>query len=333
MKLKKSQIFTILACGLAAILLTLVLAVGLRSDHFGFGRGGEELPRTQANAQTLDPQEEGVESLEIKWLDGPVTVGQSPDGQIHITERCAKELDEDRQMAVTVKSGKLTVCWDGQWFRRWFNVNLGWLGGWMEKELEVLLPAGLAGDLGELRVENTSGTLLVTDCTAGQVEVSTVSGRLTLQNCRGEEKVDLSSISGDVILEDGADIPALSVSTVSGGVKVQGVASGELTVSTVSGDCRYQGAAEELHMDTVSGRIEAALSNCPQEAAMDSVSGGLWLELPESAGFVVDYSSVSGDFETDFPIEKSGGGRASCGTGSAAIAMHTTSGSMEIHRG
>ena len=40
-KLKKTQIFTIVTCGLAAVLLTMVLAVGLNTDHFGFGPNGK----------------------------------------------------------------------------------------------------------------------------------------------------------------------------------------------------------------------------------------------------------------------------------------------------
>lgn len=332
-KLKKSQIFTIVTCGLAAVLLTMVLAAGLNADSFGFGPHREPPPREEESSQALDPQEENIDSLEIKWLDGPVTVGLSPDGLIHITERSAKQLDEAHQMDVSVKSGRLSVRWDGQWFRRWFNVNLGWLGGWMDKELEVLLPAGLAGDLEELQVENTSDTLQIADCHAQRAAVSTVSGRLSLQNCTGEERLNLSSVSGDVVLEGGSGGEAVHISTVSGSVEAQAVACREeLNISTVSGGCRYQGTARVLHMDTVSGDMEAALGNCPDEAALDSVSGGLRLELPEGAGFVADYSSVSGAFDTDFPVEKSGDGKARCGSGGGAIRMSTTSGNMGIYR-
>ncbi len=322
-----------MTCGLAAVLLTMVLAVGMNTDHFGFGPKGEPAPRTIENTHTLDPQEENIDSLEVSWLDGPVTVGLSPDGLIHITERSAKQLDEGRQMDVNVKSGTLAVRWDSQWFRRWFNVNLGWLGGWMDKELEVLLPPELASGLAELRVENTSDTLEISDCHAHRAEVSTVSGRVRLQNCTGEEGLNLSTVSGDVSLEGGSGGAAVHISTVSGGVEAQNVTcQEELNISTVSGNCQYQGTAGVLHMDTVSGEMEAALNNCPEEADLDSVSGGLRLELPEGAGFVASYSSLSGSFDTDFPVEKSDG-KARCGTGGGAIAMSTTSGDMGIYRG
>lgn len=332
-KLKKTQIFTIVTCGLAAVLLTMVLAVGMNTDHFGFGPKGEPAPRTIENTHTLDPQEENIDSLEVSWLDGPVTVGLSPDGLIHITERSAKQLDEGQQMDVNVKSGTLAVRWDGQWFRRWFNVNLGWLGGWMDKELEVLLPPELASGLAKLRVENTSDTLRITDCAAEALEASTVSGELILTACAGEEALNLSSVSGNVFLEGTAGGAGLHISTVSGGVEAQNVTcQEELNISTVSGNCQYQGTAGVLHMDTVSGEMEAALNNCPEEADLDSVSGGLRLELPEGAGFVASYSSLSGSFDTDFPVEKSDG-KARCGTGGGAIAMSTTSGDMGIYRG
>lgn len=333
-KLKKSQIFTIVTCGLAAVLLTMVLAAGLCADSFGFGPRGEPARRGVESSQALDPQEEDIDSLEVKWLDGPVTVGLSPDGLIHITERSAKQLDEAHQMDVSVKSGRLAVRWDGQWFRRWFNVNLGWLGGRLDKELEVLLPAGLAGDLEELLVENTSDALRIADCHAQKTEVSTVSGSVTLQNCTGEEGLNLSTVSGEVVLEGGSGGEAVRISTVSGGVEARAVTCREeLNISTVSGGCRYQGTARVLHLDTVSGEMEAVLGSCPDQAALDSVSGGLRLELPEGAGFVASYSSISGAFDTDFPVERSGDGKARCGNGGGTIHMSTTSGNMGIYRG
>ncbi|WP_322170445.1 DUF4097 family beta strand repeat-containing protein [Acutalibacter caecimuris] len=330
-KLKKSQIFLIITCGAAALFFTLVLMAGLSADNFGFGESGKERVRNNVNTRDIDPVEAEVNAVEISWLTGPVSVGVSPDSKIHVTERSAKKLDEGQRMDVSVKSGKLTVRWDNQWFRRWFNVNLGGWFGLLDKELEVLLPPDLAKNLVVLQVENTSDDLTVDGCSAEEVTASTVSGYLILTDCTAVDYMGVNSVSGDVILEDIAGGEELNINTVSGGVAVTGGATQELQVHTVSGDCQYKGTAEELCFDTVSGNMAATLGNCPENADMNSVSGGLLLYLPAGSGFTVDHSSVSGEFRSDFSMETVGG-KSRCGSGEAEIKMNTTSGEMAVDR-
>ncbi len=330
MKLKKSQIFMIITFGAAALLLTMVLAAGLSSDRFGFGEK-ETGPRTHANTHDVDPVEAEVTALEIKWLDGPVTVGASPDGMIHITERSHRQLKEDQQMEVTVKSGALSVRWDSQWFRRW--VNIGWFG-MLDKELEVLLPPALAQELTSLKVENTSDSLTVAGCHASELAFSNVSGVIQVSGCAAEEQLSASTVSGDIILTGTTCDEAMQLNTTSGSVSVEDGFSQELSISTVSGGCRYHGSASALFLHTVSGGMQAELNNSPDEAGMEAVSGSLRLALPEETGFTAEFSSVSGAFRTDFPVESASGksGKARCGTGAAVIRMSTTSGDMSIEK-
>ena len=86
---------------------------------------------------------------------------------------------------------------------------------------------------------------------------------------------------------------------------------------------------------TISGVVEAALAACPQQARMTSVSGGLTLALPEDAGFEAAFSSMSGEFRSDFPVSGDRGpsGRALYGDGRCKLEFATTSGSMVVARG
>lgn len=330
MKLKKSQIFLIITAGAAALLLTMVLVTGLSTDHFGFGQGNSG-PRTNTNAHLVDPVESEVTGLEVKWLDGPVTIGSSPDGMIHITERSSRQLKEDQKMEVSVKSGVLSVRWDGQWFRRWINIS--WFG-MLDKELEILLPSGLAQELTELKAESTSDALNVTGCHAKKMAFSNVSGAIRLTDCAASEGLSASTVSGDLAFTGTTCDEDMDLSTTSGSVAVEGGFSQELRVNTVSGECLYRGSARTLFLHTVSGDMQAELNNSPDEANLEAVSGALRLALPEESGFVAEYSSVSGEFTTDFAVERGSGksGRARYGTGASAIRMSTTSGDMTIQR-
>ena len=326
-RLKKSHIFVIVTFSAAAVLLTLVLIAGMNAPPYEPAGPGN---RSHENAKVLSPEEFPIDSLDISWLSGPVTVGVSTDGQIHVTERSSEKLDEGSRMKLEADSGTLKIRWDGQWFRRFFNVGFGWFGV-KDKELEVLLPGDTARALASAEVSNTSGALEVSGCRAEKLSVSTVSGELTLSACSAEELV-ADSVSGSITLADISASEAMTVNTVSGGMELTGVSAGKLSLDTVSGACSLLGDARDPGANTISGDVTARLSSQPETVDMDSVSGALRLELPAGSGFTVAHDSVSGGFKCAFPTEDLGGHRLRCGSGGADIQMNTTSGSMDIRQ-
>lgn len=327
-KLKKSHIFIIITFSIAAVLLTLVLIAGMHAGPFE--PDFDPAPRTNANSKTFDPEEYEIDSLDISWLAGPVTVGISSDGKVHVTERSSKALDESERMDVSVSGGVLTVRWDSQWFRRFFNLDLGWFGR-RDKELEVLLPRDTAKALTAVEASNTSDDMDISGCTAEAINISTVSGALNLSDCSAGG-LEASAVSGNVVLTAVSSDEAMTVSTVSGGMELTGISAGELRLDTVSGSCKLEGQAEGLSVSTISGDVAASLRTQPVDVDMDSVSGALKLGLPSSAGFTVEHDSVSGSFSCAFPTEDLGGHRLRCGSGGASIRMNTTSGSMDVRR-
>lgn len=328
--MKKRHIFTIVTCAIAAIFFTCVLVIGMAAGPAASVPSSAG-PRTHTNSKDLDLEEYDIDSLDINWLAGPVTVGLSPDGQVHITERSSKALDESERMKVEVSSGTLKIRWDDQWFRKFVNIDFGWFDK-KDKELEVLLPWNTALALVTLDVGNVSDKLSVSGCTAEEMSISTVSGSLVLTSCAAEN-LNASTVSGDVTMTDVSASEAMSVNTVSGGMELTGVTAGELTLDTVSGGCTLGGQARELKANTISGNVTASLRSVPEDVDMDAVSGALRLELPSSASFTVEHDSVSGSFKCEFSTEDLGGHRLRCGSGGAGIRMNTTSGSMDIRRG
>lgn len=327
-KLKKSHIFVIITFGIAAVLLTLVLIAGMHSDPFR--PDPDPAPRTKTNSKTFDLEEYFIDSLDIDWLTGPVTVGISPDGQVHVTERSSKALDESERMDVEIGAGTLTIRWDGQWFRKFFNMDLSWLGK-RDKELEVLLPRDVAQALVTVEVSNASDNMDISGCAAEDINISTISGTLNIRDCSAES-LEASSVSGSVVLTAVSSGEAMSVNTVSGGMELTAISAGELRLDTVSGSCKLDGQTEELSVSTISGDISASLRTQPLDVDMDSVSGTLNLGLPANAGFTVEHDSVSGSFSCAFPTEDLGGHRLRCGSGGASIRMNTTSGNMDVKR-
>lgn len=327
--MKKSQIFTIATCGIAAVVLTCILIIGMKND---WGALAESGPKTFVNEVKYDPEEAELTSVDLFWVDGEVKVGLSSDGQIHVIERSDRALKDDEKMEASVSSGKLKVSWDGQWFNKW--IHLGWFqyGG---KELEVQLPAETAAGLSELKVSTTSGDVEVAKCPAAAVSLSSTSGDLVLLDCPTTEEASASTVSGDIAFDDVTASDKVKITTTSGSISATNTNAAELEVDTTSGDCQYEGSANQrAKVNTISGEISLNLAACPGEASMSSVSGDLRLEMAQVQGFTMDYSAVSGEFYSDFPGtqrtgERSGSLKYNGGTG-AQLRMSTTSGDMHL---
>lgn len=328
--MKKKAVFTIVACSIAALLLTGVLAVGLYSDGFGlfflFDRETDspEIGKNQYD-YTWDPAESEVSGLDVEWSAGPVHLKVSNDKVIRITERCGKRLEEKDRLVLSSSGNVLEIRWSEKNFFL-FNFFQNY-----EKELEVEVPKEVAENLELLECSNVSGTLSASGFAAESMEFSSTSGNLELSDLKGEEG-ECSTTSGDITLEEASLSEKLDVNTTSGIMRFSNVQAEETDISTVSGDLEYNGTAKSFSASSVSAELEANLGNCPEEVDMEAVSGELILEIPENDGFEVDFSSISGNLSSDFPLSGDTGksGRALYSSGKAKFSFSTTSGNMRI---
>ena len=266
-------------------------------------------PQTSLLALAGDTEGDGVHSLVISWVDGQVELVPWEGSELRVTETANRPMREDEQMSQTLENGVLTVEWTRK-RRRIGPLNL-------RKRLVVEIPAGVA-----LR----------------RVEVNSVSAPVRLEGTAASGELTATTVSGKL---KGFDLaaPTLALSTVSGKLEAQGFAGDTVSLNTVSGKLEAHGSAPSLKAETVSGRIELGLEDLPQDLHANTVSGRIETTLllpPEDPrGFTVEYESLSGTFECDFPLIgelKKHHGKAVFGDGSARISLETTSGKIELHR-
>ena len=269
--------------------------------------GGE--PQTSLMALAGDAQGDGVHSLEINWVSGQVELVPWEGSELRITETANRPMSDDERMRQTLENGVLTVEWTRK-RRRIGPMNL-------RKRLVVEIPAGVP-----LR----------------RVEVNSVSAPVRLEGTAAALELTVSTVSGKLEAFDLA-APALKLTTVSGKLELQGFAGDTVSLNTVSGKLTAHGAARVLETETVSGKLVLSLEDLPENLRANSVSGKIdtTLVLPpeDPRGFTVSYESLSGLFESDFPLTgelKKHHGTGVYGDGSHRISMETTSGKMELHR-
>lgn len=129
----------------------------------------------------------------------------------------------------------------------------------------------------------------------------------------------------------------LTARTVNGGVEVKSV-GGEVQAHSVNGKIVVD-SAESLTAHTVNGGIEAKLAqtNWTGKRELQTVNGGIHLELMGSPDVMIHAETVNGGISSDFPITVSGrispkklNGKV--GNGGRDLTMQTTNGGIKIRK-
>ena len=213
-------------------------------------------------------------------------------------------------------------------------------------DLVVRLPSGTTLDLrvaaGSVSAQGTRSDMsldviaadVTLDGTRGNVVVETASGGIEARDTEGNLDIDTGSGSVELTRVRSND---LRVDTGSGSVHCDDVTADVIDIDTGSGAVDLGTAtARSVRVDVGSGSVDVALSRDAKDVYIDTGSGSVTLRVPESIGADVDFSTGSGDIDSDLPITIRGQGRGSLkgriGDGTARIRVSTGSGGIRIRR-
>lgn len=236
---------------------------------------------------------------------------------------------------------------DFRWSERVQQVRIQGISGDVRAELasgnRVEVVARRTGrDAGRIRVEAVESGDGVTICA-----VYPGSGGRGDGPCRGEGRgngVRVRDARVDFVVRVPAGV-RLNVGIVDGDVNATGLRS-PVQVATVSGDVRLSttGSAEA---NTVDGDIDAAFGASEGRMRFNTVSGDVTLRLGANVGARVRANTLSGEIDSDFPLDRGGrprrgnggvnvqiGAQASgtIGRGGAELGINTLSGDVRIVR-
>ncbi len=276
-----------------------------------------------------------IESLDINWAAGEVSVHPWDGDSIEVVESSKKALPPEQQCVMFDQDAKRLIIKEYPQQNGSRGIFSGWNNmGRPSKRLELLIPRGQCGQIEGLNVKCMSGTVRISELSGDKFTVSSMSGTVVLRSISADV-LDAGTVSGTLTVE-GCSAEKLNAHSVSGTNLCRGFSAERAELTTVSGTLNAHGNAEKFKISTVSGSASLMVDQCPEKAHMNSVSGSLKIRLPENAGFTASYSSTSGIFRNDFgaDIQADGkrkkSGRATFGSGDCKIDMHTTSGSMSV---
>lgn len=291
-----------------------------------------DLPITADSTQRSYPVEQ-IRGLSISWISGEIELKRHSGKEINITEYSANPLSEIDQMDISDRDGIIQIKWDKRGGVFSLSSITSLIGvTTLSKQLVIEVPDIIADQLELIDCSSVSSKVIVSELSGGNFTFSTVSGGISTYQVSANF-LKLSSVSGKVHANTVA-ANNLVVKSTSGAMTLENIEASSLRYEGVSGKVSAFGQCKTLHGTTISGRQEINLTLPPEDCSFESVSGKIHLYLPENEGMQISFTSMSGKFQSEFPVDfKMNGkksGTASSGTGQHKIKMKSISGGMLI---
>ena len=279
---KRAILLALCLCG-AGLLLSFVAMMGLGFDF-------HKLNNVTMTENTY-PVEEAFQNISISCAEADIVL--VPLGDDEESRVVVRESDKIFH-TVSVENGTLTVTRKDT--RAWYeHFGVYWAG----MKLTVYLPKQ---DYAALQLSTVSGEISVAEeLTFDKANLSATSGDVRFQ--AAAEELYLDTVSGDVIL-DAPSLKELDIKTVSGDIRLANISCDLVALKTTSGEIRADNvtATKEIRIEAVSGDVE--LGYCDGGSLqIETVSGDVDATLLTAKQISTD--TVSGDVRV--PAGGSGG--------------------------
>lgn len=198
---------------------------------------------------------DSVRDIDLSWISGAVRIAYHPESTILLSESANCSLSKAQSMHWYLDGDTLRIRYSASGHVQFLNLN---------KQLTLTLPEDFRGR--QLTFELTSADLTAPFLSAEEMEISLVSGNVTLT----------------------AEADRLKVDSVSGNQRLSAAVTKQLELNSVSGD------------------VSLTAPQLPDACTIDTVSGEVSLTLPENASCTLRFSSLSGDMISQIPLVCSG---------------------------
>lgn len=305
--MRKSARNRIIIWSIVSVLLIGLLTVGIigirNYNAFNFklfSFSNDEIDKMSTGNAEFDKNE--VKSIDINWTSGTVEIKNGNTDKVEISENVSYDKNSDKAMRWSLDDGKLKIYDSKNAFGfHWFSFSMS------PKKLTVTLPESISLD--EFDISSASAEFTAECINADTLDIETASGTIKVDSFEGN-KADINTASGTV------DFTAVSAEDVD--------------VETVSGECTVTGKIEKLNVSGVSSVLNLIVGKNNSEINAETVSGNVNIKTNcDQSGFTANYSSVSGDFSSDFAGTNKNG-KFVYGSGKADYNISTVSGNIDI---
>jgi DUF4097 and DUF4098 domain-containing protein YvlB len=188
------------------------------------------------------------------------------------------------------------------------------------------------GDRSEVLIRSQGGPIR-TNQVQDEVQVRSLSGDLRLE-VPSRIDIELTSVSGDLELENLEG--ELDLRTTSGDIRLERI-KGRVEVNTVSGDLKGVEVSGWISATARHGDVAVSFSS-PEGGEIRVEHGDIGLQVPENSDLILELSAPSGKIDYDLPKAKqleAGTGWLKLGLGQSLYTLKATShrGDITVKRG
>lgn len=284
--MKRNAIIRIVIWSIVLLLLTtlLVTAILFRSFSFRNWNGMDHQENTPMHAlpseESVSFSPEDVDSLEIEWAAGSITLQPADVTAITITESDVS--DEKNAMLYQLNNRKLSIrfCEDTH-FGFGVTVNTD-----LSKDLYIQVPRDWI--CRELEIDAASAALEVSSLTLGDVELDTASGVCRLDNCT-VNTIDVDTASGDIRFSGSLNTLDFDGASASIYAELTNCPS-RIDVDTMSGDLDLtlpEGCGFTVSMNAMSSRFSSDFETTTQNGSHVYGDGSCRINVDAMSGDVI----------------------------------------------
>lgn len=279
--------------------------------EYSFGDDDTGFNNAYTGSNSYSVPADGIDKIRVEWVSGLVRVQPYEGTDIKLDELSNSEISEEYALRYKIADGKLTVRFCKK--HTWYGVDTSMLNIneiIKPKELVVSVPRAMleSGEL-DIQLDGVSNDTYISSAKLNGLNVNGISGSIAIENVSAKD-MDLDTVSG---LIDVSDCAADAIKVVS--------ISGEMTIGGIFGSARLNSTSGAVWFTDGSDGIK--------ELEIGTVSGDVTMQLPESAGFNMMVSTVSGDVSSVFELVKNGSNYV-YGDASADFDIDTVSGDITI---
>lgn len=279
--------------------------------EYSFGDDDTGFNNAYTGSNSYSVPADGIDKIRVEWISGLVRVQPYEGTDIKLDEMSNVDISEEYALRYKIADGKLTVRFCKK--HTWYGVDTSMLNIneiIKPKELVVSVPRAMleSGEL-DIQLDGVSNDTYISSAKLNGLNVNGISGSIAIENVSAKD-MDLDTVSG---LIDVSDCAADAIKVVS--------ISGEMTIGGIFGSARLNSTSGGVWFTDESDGIK--------ELKIGTVSGDVTMQLPESAGFNMMVSTVSGDVSSVFGLTKNGSNYV-YGDASADFNIDTVSGDITI---
>jgi len=295
------RIITVICWGVAALALAGIAVWFLTGTVFGFGVGRaftglsagiswERLTGSYQIAGTYNVPADNIDSLNIDWISGGITVTPYDGGEIKITESAQRALKNGENLRLNTSGSALTIYYHED--RTILRMP--------SKRLEVLVPQALSEKLQKLSIDSTSGSVTVENINASEFKVNSISGSLHITDVEANA-FSIDSTSGSITI-NGVNTSSMDIHSISGSVRLSDAVIKSVKCNTTSGSMNLSGSFDSATLGSISGSVTIRSTVVPDNLRVDTTSGSVSVTVPDSGAVSVYHSSTSGRLSSDIPV-------------------------------